>query len=712
MKRLSQVWWRAGSRRAGSSGAGSSGAVGWRVLATIGFVAVTLGVALPATPAAAHEERETVMPDGTGSVPQYRQDGPTLLVCKTDKTDFDLRIAGFPSELRAINLSLWTQCQKSGFRHIQAAVDAAKQPGTNIKILPGVYLEEPSLEAPSAACVDLPARRAALGYQVLTWEQQLACPHNQNLVAILDKKNLQIEGTGAEPEDVIVDAQYKRLNAIRADRASGIYLRNFTAQRTTFNAIYIMESDGFVIDTMVGRWNDEYGFLTFADDHGLYTDCEAYGNGDSGVYPGAAQNVNVNRGHDVDRYAIEIRRCNSHHNLLGYSGTAGDSVWAHDNSFTNNTVGVATDSAFPDHPGLPQNHAKFERNIIADNNEDYYPYVRDGTCAKPYPERGYETGVVCPAVGVPVGTGVINPGGNYNIWADNWIYNNSYAGFVTSWVPGFVRNDTSFSAQFDTSHHNRYFGNTLGAKPDGTSAPNGMDFWWDGQGIGSCWQKPSAAGAEPIVAPRCNVEGMPSGFGTARYIAEPGKVLKLYVCANYDQSTQRIPSDCDWFGASGLGRIEVKWALGEAALLGLVLIVLWWRLLRGGGAALLGLPLALAGLGVGVYGTLRETTIWTPVGLALFGLGMLLVGLPMRGRGRPGLGWATLLIAGFALLGAIDRGLWMLPWIPVPPSLLRILLEVVWVPWALIAIFAGKLNAAVDHPKADPLVRFTRALRH
>jgi hypothetical protein len=78
-----------------------------------------------------------------------------------------------------------------------------------------------------------------------------------------------------------------------------------------------MESDGFVIDTMVGRWNDEYGFLTFAGDHGLYTDCEAYGNGDSGVYPGAAQNVNPSAA-TTDRYAIEIRRCRSHDNLLGY----------------------------------------------------------------------------------------------------------------------------------------------------------------------------------------------------------------------------------------------------------------------------------------------------------------------------------------------------------------------------------------------------------
>ena len=664
---------------------------------------------LSPTAAWAHDERETQAPDGTGQVPTYRAEGPTLLVCKTDKADFDQRIAPFPADLKASNLALWTQCQKDGYRHLQEAVNNVKQTGTIIKILPGVYFEEPSLAEPSGECANLPARRAALGYQVLSWEQQVACPNNQNLVAILDKRDLQIEGTGAKPEDVVVDARFQRLNAIRADRASGIYLRNFTAQRTSFNAVYIMESDGFVIDRMVGRWNDEYGFLTFADDHGLYTDCEAYGNGDSGIYPGASSDINARAGHEVSRYAIEIKNCRSHHNLLGYSGTAGDSVWAHDNLFTENTVGVATDSAFPNHPGLPQNHALFERNVIADNNVDYYRHVRDGTCRRPFAERGYEQGVVCPAVGVPVGTGVINPGGNYNIWRDNWVYGNNYAGFVTSWVPGFVRNDTRFGAQFDTSHHNRYYGNKMGVRQDNSAAPNGMDFWWDGQGIGSCWQGPSRAGAEPVVLPKCGADSMPAGLGIARYVAEPGKVLKMYVCAAYDQPSQRIPSDCDWFGARGFDRIEVKYALGEAILLGLVLLIIWWRLLRGSGLAFGGLALSLAGLVGGVYGTLRETTPITPIGLAVLGLGWLCFGVALRWRGRPALGWLTLGMAGFALLGALDRGAVMLPFIPVPPSLVRIVLEFVWVPWALIAAIRGQM-LATSAPTDDELEDYTARL--
>jgi Right handed beta helix region len=685
-----------------------------RRLTLAGLFVLGLVALGPATMAYAHEERDSIAPDGSGSVPTYRTEGTTLLVCQTDQADFERRVADFPTELKTANQALWTQCQTTGYRYLQEAVNAVNQPNMIIKILPGVYLEEPSLAEPTGDCAHLSARKAELGYQVLSWEQQVACPHNQNLVAVLDKKNLQIEGTGAKPEDVIIDAQYQRLNAIRADRSSGIYLRNFTAQKTTFNAVYIMESDGFVIDKMVGRWNDEYGFLTFADDHGLYTDCEAYGNGDSGLYPGAASDINKDRQYDVDRYAIEIRNCRSHHNLLGYSGTAGDSVWAHDNTFTDNTVGVATDSAFPNHPGLPQNHALFENNVIGDNNQDYYGHVRDGTCQKPYPERGYEQGVVCPSVGVPPGTGVINPGGNYNVWRNNWVYGHSYAGFVTSWVPGFVRNDMEIAAQFDTSHHNSYYGNHLGEKPDGGSSPNGMDFWWDGQGVGSCWQSPSA-GSEPRVLPTCNADHRPAGLGTARYVAEPDKVLKLYVCANYNLTTQRIPSDCDWFGATGLDRIEVKFALGEAVLLGLVLLVLWWRLLRGSGLAFIGLGLSLAGFVVCVYGTLRETTPLTPIGLGLFGLGWFAIGIALRRRGRPGLGFLTLAVGFFALLGAVDRGLYMLPWVPVPPSLWRLVLEVFWIPAAVIAILRGRMLAAstvdVPPPTGDALESYAARLR-
>ncbi|MEV0379660.1 right-handed parallel beta-helix repeat-containing protein [Nonomuraea sp. NPDC050643] len=445
-----------------------------------------------------------------------------------------------------------------------------------IAILPGLYREEPSQSAPTGECAHLLARWSDWGYQILSFDQQRQCPHNQNLVAILGKRDLQIEGTGAGPLDVVIDAEYRKLNAIRADRADGVYFRNFTAQRTTFNSLYVLETDGFVIDRVLTRWNDEYGFLTFASDHGLYTDCEAYGNGDGGLYPGSAADLNEGRGHDVTRYAIEIRRCRSHDNALGYSGTAGDSVWAHDNEFYDNMVGATMDSLWPSHPGLPQNHARFENNKIYDNNRDYYRHTRDGTCAKPPAERGYERGVVCSQVGVPPGTGVIVAGGNHNVFKDNWIWGHGRAGFQLFGVPAFIRGEDDLAKQADTSNHNRYEGNVFGVSPTGEQRPNGLNVWWDGQGTGNCWQGDTGT-SSPAVLPVCAATAPALSGGTDRLLAEPVKLIKLYLCADFSAGQARLPAGCDWFGASGFGTVESRLALGGSLVLGLLAVLFWWR---------------------------------------------------------------------------------------------------------------------------------------
>ena len=180
-------------------------------------------------------------------------------------------VAKLRKELRKVNQRLYAECRQSGGRHLQAAVDAVRVPGTRILVQPGTYTEEPSLRPPSAECAAL-AEKPTLSY-----EEHLACPHARNLVAILgdgldadgrcDARlcDLQIEGTGARPEDVVFDARSQRHVAIRADRADGIYFRNFTVQHAPDYGIYVIETDGFVIDRMLGRWNDRYAFLTFGN---------------------------------------------------------------------------------------------------------------------------------------------------------------------------------------------------------------------------------------------------------------------------------------------------------------------------------------------------------------------------------------------------------------------------------------------------------------
>jgi hypothetical protein len=662
-----------------------------RKLLTVPVVlAAAAAVLAGAGPALAHDEREVEFPGGGHGVPEYRTEEPDLLVCKTDEQDFAERIADFPASLRERNLELFRRCADEGYRHLQQAVDAVQEPGTTIAILPGVYREEPYRAEPTGECAELDAPWARFGvteYQVLSFEQQLACPHNQNLVAVLAVEDLQIEGTGAVPGDVVLDAGFSKLNALRADLADGIYLRNFTVQQTLFNAVYVLATDGFVIDRMTGRWNEEYGFLTFASDNGLYTDCEAYGNGDSGIYPGSASDINADvDGYEVERYAIEITGCRAHHNMVGYSGTGGNSVWVHDNEFDHNQAGASMDSVFPGHPGLPQNHALFENNLIHTNNQNYYHHVADGTCAKPVAERGYADGVVCPAVSMPPGTGVITAGGNWNLFRDNHVYGHQRAGFYLTSAPAFLREESALGKQADTSHHNRYAGNTLGRTPDGQSRPNKLDVWWDGQGKDNCWQSDAGA-SNPPVLPSCGTAAGALSGGSHRLIGEPFKMAGQLVCAEYDVGAARIPAGCDWYGARGMERVEVQLALAVAVVLALTGGALWWRRLRDH-------RIATVAAGVGALGLLLDViasagsyahTPLVPLALLLTGSWWLATGLALRARQRPAFGWVTVALGALTLLDAFDKSVLLVPYLPLSPAWLRGLLGLVWVVWAVVA---------------------------
>ncbi|HEV2033375.1 MAG TPA: right-handed parallel beta-helix repeat-containing protein [Candidatus Dormibacteraeota bacterium] len=633
-------------------------------------------VSLWPTNSSAHYERPTHAPDGSGSVPAYRTTGSHLVVCKNDDADFAKRIQAFPSTLQDVNRQLYAECLSRGYRDLQAAVDHVGSPGMTILVLPGVYMEEPSLLRGADYCYHLPAESKS-GYQILSYEQQKSCPHQQNLVGIFGVKDLQIEGTGAAPSDVIFDAQFQKLNVIRGDRTSGLYLRNFTAQRSTFNAVYVLEADGFVIDRVIGRWNHEYGFLSFAADHGLFTRCEAYGNGDSGIYPGGTSDINRGRGLDVPRYAIEVTGCHSHDNTLGYSGTGGDSVWVHDNEFDHNMGGASMDSLFPNHPGLPQNHALFEHNLIHSNNSNYYKYVRDGTCALPYLQRLIEQGTVCPAVPVPVGTGILVIGGNYDVFRDNWVYDNWKVGFVQTWVPGLVRGDYLLPAQEETSHFNRYLANHMGTSAAGQRLPNGLDFFWDGQGTGNCWQTANGDVVEPIAIPAC-----PNG-SQARIIADPNKLVLYVVCSNYDLASKTLPAGCDWFDTPARpGNLAATLSIQSVfPAIQLVAVLFLFALLRAIGRPrpLAFAAAATAGLGsvLLLVASVEQFYYLNAPAIAILGIGWL-GAVPLMPSRR--LAVLTLVLGVAALLEAVDFGVVQLP-SPVGPVWVRLVLELAWIVW-------------------------------
>ncbi|MCA1711981.1 MAG: right-handed parallel beta-helix repeat-containing protein [Actinobacteria bacterium] len=527
-----------------------------RIVAIAG--AAALLVVATGGAAFAHEERDSQFPPGTGHTPTYRPyaaSTPHLVVCKPDSAS---RIAAIKdAKVKALNQQLLPQC---AFRHIQAAVDAVKKQGTNIYVLPGLYREEPSQAPPCTK-----------GYDggIVSYDLIVSCGEVINLVTIAgdDPKdpdivcdnalcNLQIEGTGARMEDVVLQGGFKadgdwiKHNGIKADRADGFYLRNLTAELFRENAIYVHETDGYALDRINVRHNDLYGALTFTSDHGLIKDCEASYNGDSGIYPGGQADVNKDSRvtGPLTRWAVEVTGCESHHNALGHSGTAGNSVYFHGNDYHDNGAGYVTDSFVPNHPGMPQDHAWITGNRIHSNNSNYYKkYVQSGICAKKPADRGYLTGTVCPAFPVPVGTGILIAAGNYNYVNDNLIYDNWRAGAMLFWVPGAIREDYAPTAQYDTSNGNWFKNNRLGFHPSGVTQPNGIDFSWDEQGVGNCWEgNVSSTGkvtddSEVIPLPTCAAGGSASPIGNVT------KTARNAPCATYDRDDERDPPGCNWF---------------------------------------------------------------------------------------------------------------------------------------------------------------------
>jgi hypothetical protein len=551
------------------------------VAALVVFAATALLVPLMSH---GHPERTTSFPyPATGHVPVYRSSGPSVVVCKPEsrkliKAEFAQDKAGLKTRLRVLK-----RCR---YRDIQTAINHA-QSGYRVLIMPGTYLEQPSRDVPVGGpgkepcpndyvtvegdfrfapppvgpSSNDPPERANRNYAI-------KCPTSKNLIAVIgdtrpepspDKPilpqciqlcNLQIEGLGKSPADVLIQADRKKLDGLRIDRATGIYLTNFTVEQAAFNDIDLVEVDGFRISKVVARWGQNYGILSFTAVHGLYDHIKAYGNGDSGIYPGSTMK---GCGVDPNSYgtceatgcgepSIEIRDSESYNNTLGYSGTAGNSTYVHDNSFHDNASGLATDSFASGHPGMPQECFDWEHNEIYSNNNNVFTQERQDYCrSTPFVDRRKE--VVCPQFQTPVGTGVVIGGGDRDLLKDNFIYDNWRQGVILLTVPATIRGDNDPAHQQDTSNANRFIDNAMGTDPSGTRRPNGLEFKWDSGGKGNCWsgnKMASGHGNEPLVLPACP--------GSAVWLPPNPAVTAAQVpCTAWDPYQNPQPVGCDWF---------------------------------------------------------------------------------------------------------------------------------------------------------------------
>jgi hypothetical protein len=532
--------------------------------------------------------------------------GETFVVCKDDsmkrlkrsvkharKHGYDVRPTDHrklsrakASSLLRINEKLFKQCRT---HVIQKAVDKA---GNNdrVVVMPGLYLERHSRKKPTfdPKCDKYQTQSDGGDPGALSHDYQLYCPNDANLVAVIGRGpdtakppvppltnrhgipnvgtcircNLQLEGSGVSADDVIVEAGdpeagnggpsavgHKKDVGIFVDRADGFVLRNMTIRHAREHDIYVIETDGYRLDRFKTFFAGGYGVLTFVGDHGLVQNCEAAGNGDSGLYPGSGADSTDNRYlpfYPEWRYSQVFRLCDSHHNTGGFSGTDSHGTLITRNNFYDNALGFTTDVfTAPGHPGFPQHGNTIENNNFYANN--FNPYAADSD--------------VDPFIPAPVGTGLWLAGGNANIVRNNHFYDNWRRGTMlfavpdatvcgpdqTTPVPGCEVTKTS------TSYDNHFSGNTMGVSPAGQVKPNGTDFWWDNfpGNTGNCWYGNKAATgtsvtSSPLLLPSCaNGTDPSSSIGTGDVLNETelAACLAGFTVAGYPDGD---PNTCTW----------------------------------------------------------------------------------------------------------------------------------------------------------------------
>ncbi len=525
--------------------------------------ALLLGLlALLLLPAAAwgHAERATFYPEhDKGSRPAMdASKGKSLIVCKQDSSKRIKAIfKGKGPKTTKLRKGRLKQVRKCKFEHVQQAVDAAES-GDRILLLPGIYREEPSRALPvrDPKC-ESPRHWESSGDnhqvdgRVPTYLHQVECPNSRNLIAIIgdsitdddkvcdQKCNLTMQGLGRKPDDVLLEGDRKKQDVLRVDRADGFQLRGVTVEQGAYNNINLVEVNGFRLSKLVSRWASHYGVLSFTSDNGLYEDIEAYGSGDSGVYPGSGPELRCNG------YGIEMRRILSYGNTLGSSGTAGNGTWTHDSTFRDNAAGIANDSFAPGHPGMPQDCSKWTDNDLYSNNLNLFEDENEKYCiATPFEKRRKE--VVCPVFQVVVGVGFMLYGVNENIFEGNRIWDQHRSAIRMFGVPAAARGENDPSKAIDTSHGNRFVNNTFGVRPDGTRDRNGTDVFWDEQGLRNCWEDNKTAKgvgvtSDPPSLPTCKSGGSINAAGNSLKLAGDLPCIQWHPTKNPD------PPGCDWF---------------------------------------------------------------------------------------------------------------------------------------------------------------------
>ncbi len=322
---------------------------------------------------------------------------------------------------------------------IQAMVDAAK-PGAVIKIEPGVYNED----------------------------------------VTVNKPGIKLMGLSKNGQGVIIQNPGDEENGITVlDNGDGFVLMNVTVKNFKENGVFLSHVDNFLLSRVTTINNGEYGLFPVFCNNGKIDHCTATGHTDTGIYVGQSTNVTVS---ENEAYAnvngLEIENCTN--------------IEVFKNNSYDNVAGILVVLL----PGLT---IKTSSNITLTNN-----YVHDNNHVNfAEPGGGFEAFVPSGSGILIVGTDKTTAKNN-KVSGNNFTGIATVSTLVLGLIAGIPAGafaDIEPNPDGAIIEKNELSNNGT-AVPAGLPFP-GVDLLWDGSGNNNCWSKNKYTSSYPAALPEC-----------------------------------------------------------------------------------------------------------------------------------------------------------------------------------------------------------------
>lgn len=167
---------------------------------------------------------------------------------------------------------------------------------------------------------------------------------------------------GTDRDEVIIDGEFTRPNAINVAAADGVAVENLTTRNATLNGVFFTGLRGYRASYVTAYNNGIYGIYAFDATDGLFEHSYASGSPDAGFYIGQCEPCEAIITDSVAEW-----------NALGYSGTnASGELYLVDSVWRNNIVGIAPNTL--DSELLPPQHdITIVGNLVHSNNNREAP---------------------------------------------------------------------------------------------------------------------------------------------------------------------------------------------------------------------------------------------------------------------------------------------------------------------------------------------------